>query len=92
MILDVDSSNFETFGDREGAVYNAHYQDTGFYPLFLFDTLICFFLKVALRSGNVYTTRDVGPVQLTCGISLNLIWRFAATAASPFLNLMPCVN
>lgn len=59
MVLDVDSSNFETFGDQEGSAYNAHYQDMGFHPLFLFDALTGYCLKAALRPGNVYTSRDV---------------------------------
>ncbi|WP_443217504.1 transposase [Sporolactobacillus sp. CQH2019] len=36
-VLDVDSSNFETFGNQEGSSYNAHCQDMGFHPLLLFD-------------------------------------------------------
>lgn len=58
MVLDVDSSNFETFGNQEGSAYNAHYQDMGFHPLFLFDALTGYCLKAALRPGNFYTSRD----------------------------------
>jgi len=59
MILDIDSANFETAGAQEGTAYNAHYQDTGFHPLFLFDSLTGYCLKAELRSGNVYTSRGV---------------------------------
>ncbi|TGA95364.1 IS1380 family transposase [Sporolactobacillus shoreae] len=59
MVLDVDSANFETAGNQEKAAYNAHYQDTGFHPLFLFDSLTGYCLKADLRSGNVYTSRGV---------------------------------
>ncbi|MFT8318038.1 MAG: IS1380 family transposase [Sporolactobacillus sp.] len=59
MILDVDSANFETAGNQEKTAYNAHYQDTGFHPLFLFDSLSGYCLKAELRSGNVYTSRGV---------------------------------
>ncbi|SFG14048.1 IS1380 family transposase [Sporolactobacillus nakayamae] len=59
MVLDVDSANFETAGKQEGSAYNAHYQDNGFHPLFLFDSLTGACLKADLRSGNVYTSRGV---------------------------------
>lgn len=59
MVLDVDSANFETAGKQEGAAFNAHYQDNGFHPLFLFDSLTGYCLKAALRPGNVYTSRGV---------------------------------
>ncbi|WP_353947865.1 IS1380 family transposase [Sporolactobacillus sp. Y61] len=59
VVLDVDSANFETAGHQEGAAYNAHYQDTGYHPLLLFDSLTGYCLKAELRSGNVYTSRGV---------------------------------
>ncbi|WP_353949465.1 transposase [Sporolactobacillus sp. Y61] len=59
VVLDVDSANFETDGHQEGAAYNAHYQDTSYHPLLLFDSLTGYCLKAELRSGNVYTSRGV---------------------------------
>jgi hypothetical protein len=58
-IFDVDSSGFTAHGEQEGAVYNAHYAEQGFHPLFCFDGLTGDCLKAALRPGNVYTSRDV---------------------------------
>ncbi len=59
VIFDVDSSGFIAHGEQEGAVYNAHYQQLGFHPLFCFDGLTGDCLKAELRPGNVYTSRDV---------------------------------
>lgn len=56
-VLDIDSANFETTGKQEKAAYNAHYQDVGFHPLFLFDSLTGQCLKAELRPGNVYSSR-----------------------------------
>jgi hypothetical protein len=59
VIFDVDSSGFIAYGEQDGAVYNAHYQQNGFHPLFCFDGLTGDCLKAELRPGNVYTSRDV---------------------------------
>ncbi len=66
IIFDLDSTNFATYGHQYGSAYNAHYQADGYHPLFLFDGLTGDCLKAELRSGNVYTSRQVvrfiGPV------------------------------
>lgn len=65
-IFDVDSTHFQTYGKQYGTGFNAHYQATGFHPLMVFDGMTSDCLKVELRSGNVYTSRNVvsflGPV------------------------------
>jgi hypothetical protein len=58
-VLDVDSSNFAAYGDQHGANFNSHYQQNGFHPLLCFDGLTGDCLKVELRAGNVYTSRQV---------------------------------
>jgi hypothetical protein len=37
MILDMDSSVSETYGDQEGTAYNGHFECTCYHPLFLFN-------------------------------------------------------
>lgn len=59
MIIDLDSTHSDTFGNQEGTNYNAHYQTNGYHPLVAFDGLTGDFLKAELRSGNVYTSNGV---------------------------------
>ncbi|UCG17258.1 MAG: IS1380 family transposase [Phycisphaerales bacterium] len=37
LILDMDSSQSETYGDREGSAYNGYFECTCYHPLFLFN-------------------------------------------------------
>ena len=37
LILDLDSSVSETYGDQEGAAYNGYFGCTCYHPLFCFD-------------------------------------------------------
>jgi hypothetical protein len=66
IILDIDSTNFQTYGDQYGSDYNSHYASNGYHPLLMFDGLTGDLIKAELRSGNVYTSRQVvrfiGPV------------------------------
>ncbi|MBB4822805.1 hypothetical protein HNO89_000023 [Sporosarcina luteola] len=59
LIVDLDSSHADTYGQQEEAAYNAHYQTVGFHPLVAFDGLTGDFLKAKLRPGNVYTSNGV---------------------------------
>lgn len=59
IILDIDSTNFATYGKQEDSNFNYHYQTTGYHPLMVFDGCTGDLLKAQLRPGNVYTSRDV---------------------------------
>ena len=59
MIIDLDSTHSDTFGNQEQTDYNAHYQTNGYHPLVAFDGLTGDFLKAKLRSGNHYTSKGV---------------------------------
>lgn len=59
LIIDVDSTHFDTYGQQEGTAYNAHYGTTGYHPLVAFDGLTGDFLSAELRPGNVYTSTNV---------------------------------
>jgi len=58
-IYDLDSTHADTCGEQYGSAYNSHYGKTGFHPLVMFNGSNRDFLKALLRSGNVYTSRDV---------------------------------
>jgi len=66
IVFDLDSTNFETHGEQYGSNYNSHYGSNGYHPLLMFDGLTGDLIKAELRSGNVYTSRQVvrfiGPV------------------------------
>src|ERR1700704_6089677 len=61
VVLDMDSSESETYGDQEGSVYNGHFGCTCYHPLFVFNQLGDL-ERCALRPGNVHSAdgwRDV---------------------------------
>ncbi len=58
-IFDVESTHFQTYGHQYGNGFNAHYQARGFHPLMVFDGMTGHCLKVELRAGNVYTSRNI---------------------------------
>ncbi|XJS10895.1 IS1380 family transposase [Aerococcaceae bacterium WGS1372] len=59
LIIDLDSTHSDTFGNQEQTAYNAHYGTNGYHPLVAFDGLTGDFLKAKLRSGNQYTSKGV---------------------------------
>lgn len=56
MILDLDSTNDEVYGNQKGAVYNGYYKMKMYHPLFAFEGERGDCLKGILRKGNVYTS------------------------------------
>ena len=57
LVLDMDSSVSETYGDQEGSAYNGHFACTCYHPLFCFNQ----FGDVEgtlLREGNVHSAKD----------------------------------
>jgi hypothetical protein len=59
LIIDLDSTHADTYGNQESAAYNTHYGTVGFHPLVAFDGITRDFLKAKLRPGNVYTSNGV---------------------------------
>lgn len=59
IILDVDSTLLETYGDQEGEGFNFHYQDHGYHPLTCHDGITGDLLKIQLRDGTVYSSTGV---------------------------------
>jgi hypothetical protein len=57
LILDLDSSVSETYGQQEGTAYNGHFDCTCYHPLFCFNQ--CGDVEGALlREGNVHSAKD----------------------------------
>ena len=54
MLFDVDTTHFNTYGDQEGAGYNAHYQAHGLHPILCFNGLNGDLLRAELRNGTQY--------------------------------------
>lgn len=59
IILDLDSTHADTYGDQEDTAFNAHYGTIGFHPLVCFDGVTGDFIKAKLRPGNKYTSNGV---------------------------------
>lgn len=59
IILDLDSTLFETFGKQEDTDFNYHYDSKGYHPLMLFDGVNGDLIKIELRNGKVYTSNNV---------------------------------
>ena len=59
IVLDLDSTLFNTFGKQEGSAFNFHYSSNGYHPLMLFNGLNGDLMKVELRSGSVYTSKNI---------------------------------
>ena len=57
LILDMDSSVTETYGEQEGMAYNGHFRCTCYHPLFCFNQFGDLEQSM-LRDGNVHTAND----------------------------------
>lgn len=92
IILDIDSTNFETYGKQYGSAYNSHYSANGYHPLLVFDGLTGDLLKAELRSGNVYTSRKtvafIGPLLKRYSNKYNTFVAIAALLCQNFMKLL----
>lgn len=57
LILDLDSSVSETYGDQEGSAYNGHFECECYHPLFCFNQFGDV-ERALLRNGNVASADD----------------------------------
>ncbi len=57
IILDMDSSVSETYGQQEGSAYNGHFSCTCYHPLFCFNQFGDL-ERMMLRNGNVHSADD----------------------------------
>jgi hypothetical protein len=58
VLLDIDSTLFDTFGNQEGEGFNHHYFNHGYHPLLCYDGLTGDLLKAMLRPVTVYTSTE----------------------------------
>lgn len=57
LILDLDSSVGETYGEQEGTAYNGHFGCTCYHPLFCFNQFGDVEQSL-VREGNVHSAKD----------------------------------
>jgi len=58
ILLDLDSTLFETYGHQEGEGFNVHYRAHGYHPLLCYDGLTGDLLKAELRNGTLHCSND----------------------------------
>ena len=58
IVLDLDSTLLDTYGNQEEAGFNFHYQAEGYHPLVLYDCVTGYLLKAELRNGTQYCSKD----------------------------------
>ena len=58
MRFDLDSTLLNTYGSQEGEAFNYHYQAHGYHPLLCYDGITGDLLKVELRDGTHYCSKD----------------------------------
>ena len=58
MLLDLDSTLFDTYGNQEGEGFSFHYQAHGYHPLLCCDGLTGDLLKAELRDGTLRCSND----------------------------------
>jgi len=93
LILDMDSSVIETYGEQEGTAYNGHFDCTCYHPLSCFNQFDDV-ERALLRDGNVHSAKDwqavLEPVMARYyGRSLLRYFRADAAFANPELYEFP---
>ena len=58
MLFDLDSTLLNTYGSQEGEAFNYHYQAHGYHPLLCYDGITGDLLKMELRDGTHYCSKD----------------------------------
>lgn len=58
MLLGIDSTLLDTYGNQEGEGFNYHYQDHGDHPLLCYDRLTGDLLKAQLRDGTMHCSKE----------------------------------
>ena len=58
MVFDLDSTLLNTYGEQEGESFNYHYQAHGYHPLLCYDGITGDLLKVELRDGTHYCSKE----------------------------------
>lgn len=59
LILDLDSTLLDAYGNQEGKAFNYHYQSNGYHPLVCYDGVTGDLIKIQLRDGTQYSCTGV---------------------------------
>lgn len=59
LILDLDSTLLDAYGNQEGKAFNYHYQSNGYHPLVFYDGVTGDLIKIQLRDGTQYSCTGV---------------------------------
>ena len=59
VLLDIDTTLYDTYGHQEGSCFNYHYQSNGYHPVMCFDSLTGDLIAAELREGSQYCCRDI---------------------------------
>ena len=59
LLLDLDSTLLDTYGQQEGEGFNFHYHSHGYHPLVCYDGMTGDLLRIALRNGTDYSSTGV---------------------------------
>lgn len=60
VVLDIDTTLLNTYGDQEGSAFNFHYQDYGYHPKLVFEYNTGDLIKAELCSGTQYCSCGSG--------------------------------
>lgn len=58
ILFDIDTTLLATYGHQEGKGFNYHYQAHGYHPILCYDGLTGDLLRVKLRAGTDYCSKD----------------------------------
>jgi phosphoserine phosphatase len=59
ILFDLDTTLLNTYGDQEGSAWNHHYEADGYHPKLCFDGNTGELLRIELRNGTEYCSKDV---------------------------------
>ena len=59
VILDLDSTLLDAYGNQEGRAFNYHYQANGYHPLVCYDGMTGDLIKIQLRDGTKYSCTGI---------------------------------
>ena len=59
ILLDLDSTLFNTYGNQDGGLFNYHYRALGYHPLVCYDGITGDLLKIQLRDGSDYSSTGI---------------------------------
>ena len=59
LVIDIDTTHYDTYGHQERADYNSHYGTLGYQPLLAYDAGTGLCLKSELRNGSTYSSNAI---------------------------------